>query len=98
MLEVKQIKYGKKTVPQSKTAERITIPKRYLTILTNNSQGIFLIKQFNELTLSNQIGQTQKWEGVNETFSTEHQLREYKRLSLHKEEKKSDRKKKKKKN
>ena len=36
-------------------------------------------------------------EGVNETFSTEHQLREYKRLSLHKEEKKSDRKKKKKK-
>ena len=35
-------------------------------------------------------------EGVNETFSTEHQLREYKRLFLHKEEKKSDRKKKKK--
>ena len=57
----KQIKYGKKTVPQSKTAERITIPKRYLTILTNNSHGIFLIKQFNELTLSNQTGQTQKW-------------------------------------
>ena len=35
-------------------------------------------------------------EGVNETFSTEHQLREYKQLSLQKEEKKSDRKKKKK--
>ena len=55
---------------------------------------MFLIKQFNELTLSNQTGQTQKWEGVNETFSTEHQLREYKRLSLHKEEKEKKKKKK----
>ena len=34
-------------------------------------------------------------EGVNETFSIEYQLREYKRLFLHKEEKKSDRKRKK---
>ena len=71
----------------------------YITISTNNPQDIFLIKQLHELTLSNQTGQTQKWVSFQKKVLTrlfqynisgeESERRKCKRLSLHKEEKKT---------
>ena len=58
---INKLNMEKAVFAQSKTAEQITISICILQILTNNSHDICLIKQRNEITLSNQTGQTQKW-------------------------------------